>query len=63
MLLLENRILSVSILPLYKCGDPEKPRVYLLTPTAVAAVNINSSTIYPDLGIGIDRAFFPLSDK
>ena len=36
---------------LYHCKDPEKPRVHLLGPTGISAVNIGGTTIHSGLGI------------
>ena len=38
---------------LYKSRDTDKPRILLLAPTGVAAINIGGKTIYTALGIGI----------
>ena len=55
--------LSVSKLVLWKDRDHEKPRILLLAPAGVTPVNINGITIHFGAGIGIDKAFCPLSDK
>ena len=47
---------------LRKDSDPEKPRVLLLSPTGVAAVNIGGTTIHSALGIHA-KVFAPLNDK
>ena len=36
---------------LYHCKDPEKPRVFILGPTGISAVNIGGTTIHSGLGI------------
>ena len=36
---------------LYHCKDPEKPRVLLLDPTGISAVNIGRTTV--DSGLGV----------
>ena len=35
----------------YHCKDPEKPRVLLLGPTGISAVNIGRTTIHSGFGI------------
>ena len=53
---------ALSKLLLRKGADPDKPRVLLLAPTGVAAVNINGTTIHSGLGIR-GKLYAPLSDK
>ena len=48
---------------LYKSRDTDKPRILLLAPTGVAAINIGGKTIYTALGIGIGQKLVPLKDK
>ena len=48
---------------IYNGGDPDKPRVLLLAPTGVAAVNIDGTTIHSGLGINSKGQFCPLNDK
>lgn len=43
--------------------NPDKPRVLILAPTGVAAININGATVHSGLGIGIGKGFSPLNDK
>ena len=43
--------------------NPDKPRVLILAPTGVAAININGTTVHSGLGIWIGKGFFPLNDK
>ena len=47
---------------MYKGGDPEKPRILLLAPTGVAAININGTTIHSGLGKNVGSTLYPLSD-
>ena len=47
---------------MYNGGDPDKPRVLLLAPTGVAAVNIDGTTIHSGLGINCKGQFYPLND-
>ena len=42
---------AVSKVFLYRSGEPSKPRVLLLAPTGVAAININGNTIHSGLHI------------
>ena len=53
---------AISKLQLRKESDPEKPRILLLSPTGVAAVNIGETTIHSALGIHA-KVFAPLNDK
>lgn len=49
---------------MYKGRNPEKPRILLLAPTCVAAININGTTIHT--GLKINRwwgKFYSVSDK
>ena len=43
--------------------NPDKPRVLILAPNGVAAININGTTVHSGLGIWIGKGFFPLNDK
>ena len=52
----------VSKVFLYRSGDPTKPRVLLLAPTGVAAININSNTIHPRLHLPFLGKLFPFND-
>ena len=47
---------------LYRSGDPTKPRVLLLAPTDVAAININGNTIHSSLHIPCRGKLLPLND-
>ena len=46
---------------IYDCKDPEKPRVLLLGPTGISAVNIGRTTIH--YGFGINPVTNVLIDK
>ena len=48
---------------LLHCKDPEKPRVLLLGPTEISAVNIGWRTIHSGLGIKPGTKLYGLSDK
>ena len=48
---------------MYNGDEPDKPRVLLITPTGVAAVNIDGTTIHSGLGINCKGQFYPLNDK
>ena len=54
--------MSIRKILLHKGGSPEKPRVFLLSYTAVAAININGTTINTVLGINVGAKMFPLND-
>ena len=43
--------MAISKTLLHQCKDLEKPRVLLLRPTGISAVNIGGTTIYFGLGI------------
>ena len=47
----------------YHCKDPEKPRVLLLGPTGISAVNIGGTTIHSGLRIKPGTNLFGLNDK
>ena len=53
---------AVSKILLYRRGDPTKPRVLLLAPTGVAAININGNTIHSALHIPCKGKLLPLND-
>ena len=48
---------------MYSGGDPEKPRILLLAPTGVAAININGTKIHSGLGIDFGSKLFPFNDR
>ena len=48
---------------LFHGGDPNKIRVLVLTPTGVAAINIDGTTIHSGLDIPCKGKLFPLNDK
>ena len=48
---------------MYNGGDPEKPRILLLAPTGVAAININETKIHSGLGIDFGSKLFPFIDR
>ena len=47
----------------YKGGHAHKPRILLLAPTGVAAININGTTIHSGLGINVGSKLYPLNDQ
>ena len=53
---------TLSKLLLRKGTNPDKPRILLLAPTGVAAVNIDGTTIHSGLGIH-GKQYTPLSDR
>ena len=55
--------MSLSKLLMHKGGNPEKPKILLLAPTGVAAININGTTIHSGLGLNIGSQMYPLSGK
>ena len=54
---------AISKTLLYHCKDPEKPRVLLLGPTGISAVNIGGTTIHSCLGIIPGIRLLGLNDK
>ena len=48
---------------MHQGGDVEKPRVLLLAPSGVTAVNIDGIAIYSGLGINCKGQFYPLNEK
>ena len=54
--------ISLSKVLIYKCGDPGRPRILLLAPTGVAAININGTAIHSGLGIKVGSKLYPLRD-
>ena len=54
---------AISKTCLYHCKYPEKPRVLLLAPTEISAVNIGGTTIHSGLGIQPRIKLFSLNDK
>ena len=61
--LIKTIYLSLSKVLGYKGGDVDKPRILLLAPTGVAAVNINGTTIHSGLGINVTTKLYPLNDQ
>ena len=55
--------ISISKLLPFKGGDPEKPRILILAPTGVAAINIYGTTIHTSLGINVGYKLYPLNDR
>ena len=54
---------AISKTLLYLCKDPEKPRVLLLRPTGISAVNIGGTTIHSGLAIKPGTKLLGLNDK
>ena len=54
--------MSISKLLSFKGGDPEKPRILILPPTGVAAINIDGATIHTTLRINVGHKLYPLND-
>ena len=55
---------SNSKLLSFKGGDPEKPRIFILAPTGVTAINIDgTTTIHTALGINVGDMLYPLNDS
>ena len=54
---------AISKIFVYHCKDLEKPRVPLLGPTEISAVNISGTTIHSGLGIKPGSKLLGLNDK
>ena len=48
---------------LYHCKDTEKPRVFLLGPTRISAVNVGGTTIHTGIGIKPGAKLLGLNHK
>ena len=55
--------MSISKVLMYKDDHPEKPRILLLAPTGVSAINIDGTTIHIALGITVDSKLYRLNDR
>ena len=55
--------MSLSKALIYKGVELEKPRILLLAPTGVAAIDINGTTIHSGLGINVGGKLYPLSQQ
>ena len=55
--------MSLSKALVYKGVELEKPRILLLAPTGVAAIDINGTTIHSGLGINVGGKLYPLSQQ
>ena len=54
---------AISKALLYHCKDPDKPRVFLLGPTGISAVNMDGPTIHSGLAIEPGTKLSGLNDK
>ena len=54
--------MSLRKVEIYKGGELEKPRILLLAPAGVAAININGTTIHSGLGINVRVTLYPLRE-
>ena len=61
--LIKSIYMLLSKVLMYKGGELKKPRVLLLAPTGVAAININGTTIHSALGTNIGGKLYPLSEQ
>ena len=61
--LIKTIFMSISKLLPFKGGDPEKPRILILAPTGVTAINIDGTTINTALGINVGHTLYPLNDR
>ena len=55
--------MSISKLLSFKSGNLEKPRILILAPTAVAAINIDGTMIHTALGINVGHNLYPFNDR
>ena len=61
--LMKTIFISVSKLLSFRGGDPEKPRILILAPTGLAAINIGGTTILTALGINVGHKLYPVNDR
>ena len=61
--LMKNIFISVSKLLSFRGGDPEKPRILILAPTGLTAINIDETTILTALGINVGHTLYPFNDR
>ena len=61
--LIKTIFLSLNKVLGYKGGHAHKPRILLLAPTGVAAININGIAIHSGLGINAGSKLYPLNDQ
>ena len=61
--LIKTIFMSISKLLSFKGGDPEKPRILILAPAGMAAINIDGTTIHTALGINVGHKLSPLNDR
>ena len=61
--LIKTIFLSLNKVLGYKGGGADKPRILLLTPTRVAAINISGTTIHSGLGVNVGSKLNPLNDQ
>ena len=61
--LIKTIYMSISNVLIYKGGHPEKPRILLLAPTGVAAINIDGTAIHTALGITVGSKLYPFNDR
>ena len=62
--LIKTIFMSINKLLPFKGGDPENfPRILILAPTGVAAININGTTVYTALGMNVVHKLYPLNDR
>ena len=59
----ETIFLSLKKVLGYKGGDADKPRILLLAPTGIAAININGTKIHSGLGMNVGSSLYPLNDQ
>ena len=55
--------MSLCKVLIYKGSELEKPRILLLTPTGVAVINRNGTTIHSGLEINVGGKLYPLSEQ
>ena len=55
--------MSLCKVLIYKGSELKKPRILLLTPTGVAVINRNGTTIHSGLEINVGGKLYPLSEQ
>lgn len=55
--------MSLTKVLIYKGGNQEKPRILILEPTSVAAININGTNIHTSRVLHVGGKLYPLTKQ